>query len=640
LTSGKRVTVPLACALALLTLTAAPAAAKSQRLPALQPIQRQVVKLPADLTQAFMPQWTPDGKHLLFPFVGTASAGQPGAAPGSVPSQLGIVKPDGKGFRCLSCGTDSIQGLKAQPEGVFGFGKQFPFPDGKRVMVTVVPPGGDTASFGYTVLECLPSIYDCKSHTVSSIRLPTESSEALVQNREGRISPDGRLFAWTEVRVDEGPVMAIGRLERTGDHYTVTDARSLNPPYTLNDQSAGWRLAGQQYELKRFSFNDHTLTFAGMNTTQNYDTFALDLRNGRIRKLTTSPEWDEDDQFSPNGKWLVQLSSHGLERMAPFTQVPRPPFIDFASFIQVGRFALQHLGVYGCMLEPWLMSSRGQVGPYYGQPLNVGLPKGWRSKAVTSWSPDGTRVAFNELRVPPATDPSVRAQRLVVAKLPAEKPQRVRKPRPTVFPEWAEPLASWHGVPGTQVKDQVVHGEKSGTATLNYYGTYVSGTFSVSYDNYSDDGLHFLDGTETLKTELATLGGHYDVHVKLSGRETGSEDGEIDITKDSITGPFQSTLGGRTLGIPTPIPCPRFQAPLRISVLGSRPAAHGRRRLRVAVGSKVFADTTWRPVRGATVRAGERRARTNGRGVATLLVPARSKPRLVARAAGFRAARR
>jgi WD40 repeat protein len=637
---GKRVTFSLACALVLGAALAPQAAAKSQRLPALQPIQRQVVKLPADLTQAYMPQWAPDGEHLLFPFIGTASAGQPGAAPGSVPSQLGIIKPDGSDFHCLSCGTDTIQGLKAEPEGVYGFGKQFPFPDGKRVMVTVVPPGGDTASFGYTVLECLPSIYDCQTHTVSSIRLPTESSEALVQNREGRISPDGSLFAWTEVRVDEGPVMAIGRLERTGDHYVVTDARSLNPPYTLNDQSAGWRLGGQQYELKRFSFNDHTLTFAGMNTTQNYDTFALDLRNGKIRKLTTSPEWDEDDQFSPGQRWLVQLSSHGLERMAPFTQIPRPPFIDFSSFIQVGRYMLQHIGVESCMLEPWLMSSRGQVGGYYGQPINVGLPKGWRTKAVTSWSPDGTRIAFNELRVPPATDPSIRTQRLVVATLPAEKARPIRKPGTMAFPEWAEPLSSWHGVPGRQIKDQVVHGEKSGTATLNYFGSYVSGTFSVSYDNYSDDGLHFLDGTETLKTELATNGGHYDVHVKLSGKESGSEDGEIDITKDSITGPFQSTLEGRTLGIPTATPCPNLTAPLRISVLGSRPAAHGMRLLRVAVKAKVFADTTWRPVRGATVSAAGRRARSNGRGIATVLVPAQSRPRIVARASGFKAAHR
>jgi hypothetical protein len=617
----------IASALVLSTLaTLAPSAAAAGP-PAFQPVVRQAVKLPPEVTQAYMPQWAPDGKHLVFVF-----------AAGSAAAQLGISNPNGSGFHCLTCGTEKLVGSDTSygPGNELAMGKQFPFPDGKRILSALPGSGGDTANFGFSVVECLPSIYDCRSHTTTAIELPRSLPEP-VQNREGRLSPDGRFFAWTEVDAEHGPVMAIGKLEKGPERYEVADARSLNPAFTLDEHPEGWALGAPQYEFKRFAFDGHTVTYAAEASALNYDTFTIDLRNGNRRRLTKDPEWDEDVQFSPNGRKLLQYSSHGLDRISPFSQLPRPPFIDFASFVQVGRYTLQTLAQKGCMQEPWLMGAKGQQGAYYGQPLNALISSGWRSSTIFGWNPDGRRIVFGEQRIPQVTDPSVRSRRLVVVKLPGEKAQPVRPPKHWVFPNWAPPLAGWEGLAGHQVVNQTVHGTKSGTATINYAGYYAAGSFSVSFDNYSEDGKHIVNGTESLTTELATNGGRYVAHLTLSGAETGSLDAELDLTKDSASGPFQSTLNGKTKGLPSPRPCADLKAPLRLKLLRARAAHGGKARIWVRVEAKVFADKAWRPVRYAGVRAGGRFARTNGAGRASLLIPARATE-VEASAAGFKAA--
>lgn len=616
-----------AVSLALFVLAVLAPAAAASGPPAFQPVVRQAVKLPPEVTQAYMPQWAPDGQHITFVF-----------AAGSAAPQLGISNPDGSDFHCLTCGTEKLLGSDATfgPGNELAMGKQFPFPDGKRIMSALPGSGGDTANFGFSVVECLPSIYDCQSHTTTAIRLPRSAPEP-VQNREGRLSPDGRFFAWTEVDAEHGPVMAIGRLEKGPERYEIADARSLNPAFTLGDDPEGWALGAPQYEFKRFAFDGHTVTYAAEATALNYDTFTIDLRNGNRRQLTRDPEWDEDVQFSPDGHRLLQLSSHGLDRMSAFSQLPRPPFIDFASFVQVGRYMLQTIGTHGCMQEPWLMGAKGQQGAYYGQPLNALISPGWRSSTIFGWNPDGRSLVISEARSPQVTDPSVLSRRLVVVSLPGEKPQPVKSPKQWVFPEWAPPLSGWEGLIGRQVVNQVVHGTKSGTATIDYAGYFAAGSFSVSFDDYSEDGKHIVNGTESLVTELAPNGGSYGAHLALTGAETGSLDAELDLTKDSATGPFQSTLNGKTKGLPTPRSCADLKAPLRVKVLRARAAQGGKVRIWVRVEAKVFADKAWRPVRYAGVRANGRFARTNGAGRASLLIPARAGE-VEASAAGFEAA--
>ena len=49
-----------------------------------------------------------------------------------------------------------------------------------------------------------------------------------------------------------------------------------------------------------------------------------------------------------------------------------------------------------------------------------------------------------------------------------------------------------------------VRGHRSGTAVIDIGGNIIGGHFSVTYSHYSDDGKHFLDGTQTIDGGVQT----------------------------------------------------------------------------------------------------------------------------------------
>ena len=81
--------------------------------------------------------------------------------------------------------------------------------------------------------------------------------------------------------------------------------------------------------------------------------------------------------------------------MAPFSQLPRPPFIDFATYVLVGRFQLNDEN-RTCLLDQWLVARSGEEGTYFGQPLVSEVPRGWGTHGPGRWSPDGTKYILWE----------------------------------------------------------------------------------------------------------------------------------------------------------------------------------------------------------------------------------------------------
>jgi len=176
--------------------------------------------------------------------------------------------------------------------------------------------------------------------------------------------------------------------------------------------------------------------------------------------------------------------------------------------------------------QPILVDRHGDRGDYYGQQINaegdgtngaINDPN-WNGRADPGFSPDGTKIVFwqglvvspscggvNPLPCPESTADGGREYRLVLATRLDHEPKAV----PPVFevPEsipWATPYCpdDVEAPPLYTVEpgNYTLQGQASGVAHVRIIGGEQSVNdlqrVVVDYDGYSDDGEHFLDGTE------------------------------------------------------------------------------------------------------------------------------------------------
>lgn len=616
---------------ALVTVPAQAAAqSPSTEPPPLQPIRVEPLPMPPGFTDLRHPVWMRDGEHIVASF---QSEGQSGR-------QLAVMDRRGQDVRCLTCGLPQVTGPDrpfntTQPLQV---DKTFPFPDGKRVLVMSVtepegaaivdipgPPRG-APDFNYSVLECAPSLLDCQSRELKALELPGGGLSRGVQNREIRLAPDGEWMAWTQVSLN-GTAMILARLVRGESTYTVTNTHVLTPqrPPEGNVDSAAWNAAAPIHELKSFTPDGEQVLFSTFRSAENFDDFELDLRTGATRRLTSETEWDEDVSRSPDGRLLALFASRGFDRMTPFSQFERPTFVDYPVFASTGRYMLkQQTGRGGgtCLLAPWLMSSRGQQGSYFGQPIEVGSNEFFPGPQGL-WRPQGNAVIFAEYRIsePRAGIPD---NRVAIAWLDHQPERPVGEPPPTVVPAWAPSYEDWRGYQSQQ-RTAVIPGRGGGTATVTLAGGTNFQEQSVEYKGYSDDGQTFIDGTERADSPFTVALSHWQADLRARGRHTGRLTANLTLSAGQGGGDLESLWDGRRYeGLPNAVKCQSNRLPqLAPRVLRAR--HHGRR---VRVDAQILAyvpfDDTPRPVRGAEVRFGSAHTRSDRTGRARLITSPRA----------------
>ncbi|MFE9186765.1 hypothetical protein ACFYMB_25940 [Micromonospora haikouensis] len=582
----------------------------------------------------FSADLAPDGRHIVTTF-----------APTEGEKQVGVMDLDGTDFRCITCGR-----MKS------AWGPDV-FPDQRRMLVQVpspvdrvteaLPDGLNPLSAGtgdqsYAIVECLPSIYDCRTLRRQPLEFPRNSLLEGAQNRTVSVSPDGRYVKWAEIRTLQGSVMVIGRLHSDGRKYTVRDPLVLNPPYRLDSDVAAWSDGSRYYETGAFADGGRTLKYGTEGTALNYDIYELDLATGRRTRVTTDLDYNELYAASPDGTSLAYSSGRGLDRMTVFSQVTRPPLIDLMSFSQLGRIALWNNRL--CMNEMWLMPRGTQSGTYGGQPV---VPEdNWHIRGW-SWFADGTKALVTEFRDPAEAAPGNPAERvrLQILSFPNRKPTA---PEPVVdldtvdMASWAIPYDRYVGMGAHAVTDRTIKGKAAGTARVRYLGTFAAGSWTVDYDHYSEDGVTFLDGSESMATPSPVLLGVYQADLSLTGSRRGYLRADLTVLgQDRYRGSIVSEVDGRRLsGVPTQATCPGVHQPgLRLTGTATAVTA-GTARIRATVDSRVPADATYRPVAGATVEAGGVTATTGADGTVSFDVPAASGDVLSVRAdaGGFRPA--
>lgn len=607
-----------------------------------EPVGFQTIQLPSGLI-GDTPVFTTDGRHLLFDGNG----------------HLYIVGTDGAGLHCLTCR------LRNAPTNVDNNDLISPFADGKRIFFTTGTQSAGAPASDSVVLECSPSILNCKSKQVLPVEFASSrptltpggvSATAPVNTGTAavpKISPDGRYIAFSDIRSDAAELMTVAKLTRTPMAYVTSDPKVINPPgptSVRDTNTRAWSDSAALYEFKNFVDGgaDATYVQVGGAAAGNPDIWEVNLATGKRWRLTSDPDWDEDNDISPDGRSLVDFGYRTMHMIdSAGALMPFRGFFDAPiAALEAGYYVDQGVSSQ-CILQPWLLPSQGDDdAKLVGQPLQPYA--GGRYYPANNyqddhiWNPQSTEVALTEFDRRRYGQPLQGASRLVIAKLTARKPT---KPMPTVSSAvgpWAPSPQNYHGAIQA-VAHVVLHGLASGTVTVDYDDP--NGLLDVhdsaTYKNYSDNGTDFINGTQSVSGALLSGPIRIDANLRMTGAHRGYSRvhliySGLDSSPVTVSGTQAASYEGTTESGPVHLGkgCPaRLPHPPKLTVKLSRTRIHDQAYLQARVTASIFGagvnenarDT--RPIVDAVVTLGKARSRTTSTGVARIRLASSSRQR-------------
>ena len=601
---------------------------------AFQPIRIQRINLPSGITSAGWPVFTHDGKHLLFFSTGSNTLGGGSTGPGTT-AALWITGLNGGHARCLSCGLANDPTSK-------GEGEITPFPDGKRVFFgSFFQPGASH----YGVLECSPSVVDCKHASVLPVDfsaaepavIPPGGPEGSAQINTGgsyaaKLSQDGKYVGFSDIRTDSIEMMVIGTLTRSGHTYKVANPRVVNPagPSSASDPNLhAWSDSAALYEFKTFTHGgaDATYVESGGPAILNPDVWSVNLATGKRTRLTAHPDYDEDNAVSPDGSLMALWSNRTMHMTDWFSGLlPVRDFIDTPASLMSLSLSSSNKRCHGPI---WVLPSSGdRGGTLAGEPIvDYRVPHVFVTNNLTGWpqwSPNGTMLALNTTNNRPGPGYPAHAPFLLVAHFTARKPTRPLRPVSSQPGSWAVAPTAYHTVFG-YAGTRTFHGHGGGTVTVHYGlgAGVISGQWTETYANYSDDGKDFVDGTVSI-AETGAGEGTYTSNLTMTGANTGITHVEFD-SAGAVHG--TSTYDGHTVSGPSPEQaakgaCPNIQPKEPSLRLTLKRLGHGTYRIKVtasvaSMGANEAAVDT-QPVYHATVSLGTVKTYTSRAGIAII----------------------
>jgi hypothetical protein len=609
----------------------------------LETVHLEKISLGSGVENAAQPVYTTDGKHLLF--AGNVVAnGNLNPDPNRGPFHLWIVGTQGQKPHCITCGlsNEPLVGEAEQP------GLIQPFPDGKRVMYG---PYGKP-----TVLECTPSVVSCTHAQI----LPIDLSGAFVPGglifpggavtnfafdtggaASPKLSPDGNYIAFSDVRTDSIEEMVLARLSREGEKYVLSDPRVLNPAgptSTTDPNTAAWSDSAGLFEFKTFIEGGRAVTYVqvGGNEGGGINLWKLDLQTGQRTQLTSYPEWEEDMAVSPDGKsMLVGIDSQTRHFM---DYAGLMPFRGFFGAVEGADIAISHVSnakLRSCApFDSALLPANGDengklvgqvVDPYEGGEVrDSGNINGW-----PQWSPDSRSVALSTQSFATLAG----APYLLVAHFNRKPTQ----PLPIVSSEpgsWAPSPLEYHGAIASEA-EITLKGASSGQVRVHEGNPFGGGPggLSATYENYSEDGESFVNGTQTITGPTIAS------NLTLSGAHTGSLHGEVTYGgPGEYHGSQTATYDGTTATGPASQEelCGQIRSVLPGKGKLDVAATRSRGKVIVTVTSAQAGagrdekGTDVRPVNGATVSFEGNLVTTNQEGVAAIGAPSGGTIQVVA----------
>ncbi|KAL4973005.1 hypothetical protein BDW66DRAFT_169044 [Aspergillus desertorum] len=259
-------------------------------------------------------------------------------------------------------------------------------------------------------------------------------------------------------------------------------------------------------EMQGFSgAGDEILYIGSPHEANNFDIFTVHAATGRVRRLTSHPEYADPVSFSLDNKWFVVMDTGGSDRQMWLSGMRGiPPLIDL---LTASAAASTRNNRHRRFFQPILIDRYGDRGGYSGQQVNDcgtgldGSPNdpNWngarrpclfsRRHPVVYWQALVTAPAcggVNPLPCPQSTVQGGRTYRVMLARL------RDRKPTAPAAVFGHRSLAA-----GTYT----LRGKTSGIANATFVVDSTFGflrTVSVKYDCYSNDGGHMTNGSESV----------------------------------------------------------------------------------------------------------------------------------------------
>ncbi|KAH0429116.1 saponin hydrolase precursor [Colletotrichum camelliae] len=495
--------------------------------------------------------FTPDGNHII------ANVDFVGAAAGSIYTgeQLILIKADGTNFtngdpwKCISCGVSAANAIALDTQ------RDYPH----------VFRSGTKALWGHNILDCGGELLQSNACTPNSTYIypihwntAADGSGKGGSPRELRLHPHDVHMGWSSFTNDGGQFAYFGRLkfnaaptvgEPLAPRYDLVDVNLLvDParfePYTINGTELTIHDDSINVgELRGFSGNGEEITYiANPRESTNIDLFAVHLKTGAVRRLTSHPEYADPMAFSADNDWFIAMDTRGSNRQMWMSGMRGvPPLIDLVAVTVAS--STRNNGPRR-FFQPILIDRYGDRGDYYGQQVNavgdgsngaINDPN-WNGRADPAFSLDGTKIVYwqalvvspscggeNPLPCPESTAQGGREYRIMLAHRTgreATTPAPVYKV-PDEIP-WATPFP-----PGSIVPAQFT--VPPGNYTLRGK---VSGVADVSITpDANNDGDHILDG-------------HEDVTVKilLPNFWTNQVDWVSDIVQTGVYQAFPMTL--------------------------------------------------------------------------------------------------
>lgn len=535
-------------------------------------------------------EFLPDSKHVIsmVVFVGAPTAPHPASIYSG--EQIILIKtdggtfPNGDSWKCITCGIP--------PENRVGMSTALDYPqsfgDGKRILA-----GNNVISCGKFDLispKCTPE--ETLIHVIrwNTDAPGTEEDTVGGAMRELRIHPDNEHLGFSSfiitptslnqkaymgrLHFNANPASGLPRAARYDlSNVTLLDnVDGIKPISVKGDNILVNDEAITIGELRGFSGRGGEVVYLGSpRESGNTDVFAANIKTGKIRRLTTHPEYVDPIDVSPDDEWMVILDTRATDRhmfLAGMRGVP--PLVDMvAALITTG---VRNNGPRR-FFQPYLLDRHGDRDGYYGQKINGpgnGVPGSdtiddpeWNALADPRWSPDGTAIVYwqakaiapacggpNPLPCFPSTAEGGRTYRLMLAKLTSRKPLNLPTPKPiSDFVPWGTPYVPGSPSPVDEqvpVGEYTLRGKVSGFADVTLAGKADSNrvdTVITVYHNYSDDGSKFLNGWENVTAVSVTPFTHL-IHWYAELTQTGENN--YLATKKSSPGGFHIQLDATT----------------------------------------------------------------------------------------------
>ena len=485
------------------------------KAPKPEPFEVTTIPIPKEVSEVSLVNYLPDNEHLIMDVT----------MKGKSESDLAVMKEDGSDFKCLTCNLN-------QP---IGDEMPVPLPDGKRVYT----PRG--------ILECSPSIINCKEAKILPLVYPQIPGAKFLARIATNMSQDGIHVAYTLITTRPTSLVLVSELTRVsdskGERYELTNTKVIAGDKTVETESSYFRpYYSGNGEVKSFTDMGRYLSTITTFEANNYDICKIDLKTGEVSRFTRHFSYDEGVYPSPDGKWIIFQTQRHHNRMDAFGLIPRPLIAGTTLAAGVAEYRNQwvmpnregkdgkgrHRRFYGLtMTDQYGDRNRLPEAGYTGQNLTTAKDNltEYNHYGNFTWHNSSTKGVFWEQKDHWKLKEGEQLGRLRLIKFISRKPT---KPLPIFTPnlDWASKLEDLQPLVTKIPKAGKLQGKVSGYAEISIDSSEVNEPmFKIEYFDFTDDGEYILNGFEKRNLEsprdVFSRNSRWFADIKVSGKHSG-----------------------------------------------------------------------------------------------------------------------